>query len=161
MCKSSMWSYTAIEKSWADVSFSACSDLAVRIAIIVFEFEKWHESVLLAHISFIMPSIFNPPQCEKFLCSDPFTPPSSPVCTASVRLVYYNVCGWRNGVSVCPRGSSHTLLEGKGHTGLNTTQPSSFQAPLFTPSTTIVLGLCGTALFLSLTHPLTHNEEWW
>lgn len=63
-------------------------------------------------------------------------------------------------MSVCPRGSSHTLLEGKGYMGLNTTQPCSFQAPLFTPSTIIVLRLCGTALFLSLTHPLTHKEGW-
>lgn len=61
---------------------------------------------------------------------------------------------------MCPRGSSHTLLEEKGHTGLNTTQPSSFQAPPFTPSATIMLGHCGTALFASLTHPQMHKEGW-
>lgn len=130
--------HTAIVKSWADVSFSPCSDLAVRIGTIVFKFEKWQSHLYClasgkwAHISLtIPPSIFISPQSEKFLCWVSFTPPSSPVCTASVCLMYYKVCGWRNGVSVCPRGSSHTLLEGKGHTGLNTTQPSPFQAPPF------------------------------
>lgn len=108
------------------------------------------------------PRVFIPTQSEKFLCSLCATPPSSPVCIASVRLVWYNVvCGWRNGVSACPRRSSHTLLEAKGHTGLNTTQPYSFQAVFSPPTTTIVLRLYGTALFLSLTHPQTHKEGRW
>lgn len=123
-------------------------------------FEKWHESRLYcwasgkwAHISFTKPPL--PPylsllSLKSSSVQPPSTPPSSAVCIASVRLVYYNVCEWRNGVSVFPRGSSHT--------DLNTTQPSSFQAPLFTPSTTIVLGLCRTALFLS-THTPTNAQR--
>lgn len=75
------------------------------------------------------PSIFIPPQSEKFLCSSLLAPPSPPVCVACERLVKYRVCGWRNGVSVCPRGSSHTQLEGKGHTAWIPPSPPLFRRP--------------------------------
>lgn len=130
----------------------------------------WASSVLLdqwqvsAHLLYDAPS---PPSLSLLSLKSssvqspsplPSHPSALPLCGWSGIM---SVGEWRHGVSVCPRGSSHTLLEGKGHPVLNTTQPSSFQAPPFTPFTTIVLRLCGTALFLSLTHPLTHKERWW
>ena len=69
---------------------------------------------------------------RSFSVASPSPPPLSPACVAPVRLVQYNVCGWRIGVSVCPGGSSHTLLEGKGHTAWIPPSPSLFKRPFHT-----------------------------
>lgn len=98
---------------------------------------------------------------KSFLCSVFFTPPSTPACKAPVWLGQYNVCGWRDGVSVCPRGSSHTQLEEKGHTAWITAQPSSTQASL--SRSLCLLGSCfaGQHCFSAHAEPQTHTGRWW
>lgn len=103
------------------------------------------------------PSIFIPPQPEKFLCSGSLAPPF---------YVYVAcVCGWRSTVSVgegmaclcAPEGLPTHSWEEKA------TRPEYHPALLFsgapfTPFTTIALGLCGKALFV-FAHTPTDSQR--
>ena len=87
---------TNLNKSWTNVSFSPSSDLAVKMVPLCLSLRNYMS--LYCQISGTSPSqcplsICIPSKSEKFFCSVSFTPPSLPVCIASVRLVYNNVYG--------------------------------------------------------------------
>lgn len=148
----------------ADVSFSLCSASALRIGTIVFEFEKWQShlhclaSGKWAHISLTSaPSIIIPPQPEKFLCllhPSLLTPSASPLCC------WCNIMSVGEGMAcLCaPEGLPTHCWEEKTTRAWMPLSPSLFKRPFTPTTTTMELGLCGTALFLSLTHPQTHKE---
>lgn len=88
-------------------------------------FEQWQ---VIPHLLYNNPPLHpHPSSVWKVPLFSLPRPPFSPVCVASVRLGPYNVCGWRNGASVRPRGSSHTQLGGKGHTAWMPPSPSLFK----------------------------------
>lgn len=85
------------------------------------------------------------------------TPSASPLCC------WCNIMSVGEGMAcLCaPEGLPTHCWEEKTTRAWMPLSPSLFKHPFTPTTTTMVLGLCGTALFLSLTHPQTHKEGWW
>lgn len=85
------------------------------------------------------------------------TPSASPLCC------WCNIMSVGEGMAcLCaPEGLPTHCWEEKTTWAWMPLSPSLFKHPFTPTTTTMVLGLCGTALFLSLAHPQTHKERWW
>lgn len=94
---------------------------------------------------------FIPPQLKSSSLQPALTTPPSPC----VRLEYYNVCGSRNGVSEC--SFPHSV---RSKTRRLEWYPTLlFSDNSFTPTSSVVLRLCRTLLFLSPAHPQTQRAR--
>lgn len=102
-------------------------------------------SVLLGQCECALLCLY-PSSAEKFLCSACFNTPPPP----RVRLEYYNVWGSRNGVSEC--SFPHPVRRNKTRR-LEWYPALLFSDNSFTPTSSVVLRLCRTLLFLSPAHP--------
>lgn len=92
-----------------------------------------------------------PPWPEKFLCWACFDPPLRPMYAPGI------IASVGEGMA-CLCVPSHTLLGGISRISLNATLPFSFQTT-GPPTSSVVLGLCGTPLFLSPAHPQTQRAR--
>lgn len=128
--------------------FFSCPTLAISMSVIVGVWEIAALSVVFGHCEYALVCLY-PSSAEKFLCSACFNSPH-------VRLDYYNVCGSRNGVS--EGFFSHPVRRNKTHR-LEWYPALLFSDDSFTPTSSVVLRLCRTLLFLSPAHPQTQRAR--